>query len=261
MFSITIKRKIPSAILRTTLGLGRRSNKPMCLHTKPERLVDNPEDALAILRQGNKRFVAGDRISPNQSLERLKSISLGQAPFAAFLSCADSRVPVEILFDQGFGDIFVTRVAGNIVTTEVYIAKINDIISPPFKIYWLRSVPRSSSAARSSVPKYCTCWDTLNAVQWRLPKQVHPFLELSARCITTSSPHATSARTIWTRRWRRMFDCKCVSWRYPQCWGTWFTRVSLRLLEVFTTSRLEWSVRCARSRSDTWVSTFRYLSR
>lgn len=43
----------------------------------------------------------------------------GQAPFAAFLSCADSRVPVEIVFDHGFGDIFVTRVAGNVVTTEI----------------------------------------------------------------------------------------------------------------------------------------------
>jgi carbonic anhydrase len=74
---------------------------------------------MSVIRNGNKRFVAGDRLTPNQSLDRLKNIAAKQTPFAAFLSCADSRVPVEILFDQGFGDIFVTRVAGNVVTTEI----------------------------------------------------------------------------------------------------------------------------------------------
>lgn len=58
-------------------------------------------------------------MSPNRNVERLKSLAAGQKPFAAFLSCADSRVPVEMVFDQGFGDVFVVRVAGNIVTTEV----------------------------------------------------------------------------------------------------------------------------------------------
>lgn len=91
------------------------------MHTlpTPEKIETTPESALSILRNGNKRFVSGNRLSPNQSLERVKNISSGQTPFAAFLACADSRVPVEILFDQGFGDIFVTRIAGNVVTTEI----------------------------------------------------------------------------------------------------------------------------------------------
>lgn len=85
-----------------------------------------------VLRTGNSRFVRGDRLSPNQSLDRLKQIASGQKPFAAILSCADSRVPVEHIFDQGFGDLFVTRVAGNIVSTEIcasleFGTKVNDI--------------------------------------------------------------------------------------------------------------------------------------
>jgi carbonic anhydrase len=57
-------------------------------------------------------------MAPNRNMDRVKELAGGQAPFAAFLSCADSRVPVEMLFDQGFGDVFVCRVAGNIVNTE-----------------------------------------------------------------------------------------------------------------------------------------------
>eukprot|EP00808_Paulinella_micropora_P018277 g79490.t1 len=79
----------------------------------------DPKTALQYLREGNQRFVKGEILAPNRSLEIVKRTQAGQAPYAAFLSCADSRVPVEIIFDQGFGDVFITRVAGNIVTTEV----------------------------------------------------------------------------------------------------------------------------------------------
>ena len=85
----------------------------------PERPTpSSPEDALRRLMDGNRRFVAGDVESPRRSLERVKSLSGGQAPFAAILGCADSRVPVEILFDEGFGDLFTVRVAGNVATPE-----------------------------------------------------------------------------------------------------------------------------------------------
>lgn len=77
-----------------------------------------PEQALQRLMEGNQRFVSDKPIEPNRGLARLRATEAGQAPFAAVLSCADSRVPVEILFDQGFGDVFVVRVAGNVVTPE-----------------------------------------------------------------------------------------------------------------------------------------------
>ena len=73
-------------------------------------------EALRRLQEGNERFVAGD-IDPT-SLEyhaRREQLSEGQEPFAIVLGCSDSRVPIEIVFDQGLGDLFVIRVAGNIV--------------------------------------------------------------------------------------------------------------------------------------------------
>ena len=77
-----------------------------------------PAEALAALVEGNRRFVEGRAIAPHRDFARLREIAPKQAPFAAFLGCADSRVPVEIIFDQGFGDLFVSRIAGNIAVAE-----------------------------------------------------------------------------------------------------------------------------------------------
>jgi carbonic anhydrase len=76
----------------------------------------SPEEALKRLIEGNKRFMAGKSIHPNQSVQRLKETSAGQYPFASILGCADSRVPAEIVFDQGIGDLFDVRVAGNVAS-------------------------------------------------------------------------------------------------------------------------------------------------
>ena len=85
----------------------------------PLPAMNTPADALRELADGNRRFAEGKPVGPNRSMARLKDIAPKQAPFAAVLACADSRVPVEILFDQGFGDVFVCRAAGNIVTPEM----------------------------------------------------------------------------------------------------------------------------------------------
>jgi carbonic anhydrase len=74
----------------------------------------NPNQALQLLLNGNQRFTQQKRQYPHQSLTRLQSLSKAQYPFAAILGCADSRVPAEIIFDQGLGDLFVVRVAGNV---------------------------------------------------------------------------------------------------------------------------------------------------
>lgn len=73
-------------------------------------------EALKRLKEGNKRFVAGVRSidSPVEQIQD-KAIAYSQSPFAVILGCSDSRVPAEIVFDQGLGDLFVIRVAGNIV--------------------------------------------------------------------------------------------------------------------------------------------------
>src|ERR1700749_603303 len=78
------------------------------------------EGAMRELMAGNERYIAGKITSFPEDLKILKEKTvLKQEPFAAVLSCADSRVPVEILFDQSIGHVFVTRVAGNIVTPEI----------------------------------------------------------------------------------------------------------------------------------------------
>ena len=75
-------------------------------------------DALARLRAGNDRFVRGEQLRDPQTMSHARRAELaeqGQAPFAIVLGCSDSRVPAELIFDQGLGDLFVIRVAGNIV--------------------------------------------------------------------------------------------------------------------------------------------------
>lgn len=78
-----------------------------------------PEEALRMLMAGNQRFVNGKtKNSTNRDVTRVVAVSKNQYPFATILSCSDSRVPSEIIFDQGFGDLFICRVAGNIATPE-----------------------------------------------------------------------------------------------------------------------------------------------
>ncbi len=92
----------------------------------PDTGMPNPEipkpgtvgarDALRRLREGNARFVANIRSEDAQlNTDRRRELAAGQSPFAIILGCSDSRVPAELVFDQGLGDLFVIRVAGNIV--------------------------------------------------------------------------------------------------------------------------------------------------
>jgi carbonic anhydrase len=77
-----------------------------------------PDRALDRLLTGNQRFVKHKQLNPHQNTLRLTEVAQSQVPFAAILGCADSRVVPEIAFDQGIGDLFVVRVAGNIATVE-----------------------------------------------------------------------------------------------------------------------------------------------
>lgn len=80
----------------------------------------SPDAALAELIAGNKRFTSGRVTAFDEDLSILKQKTAEkQEPFAAVLSCADSRVPVELIFDQSIGHVFVTRIAGNLVTPEI----------------------------------------------------------------------------------------------------------------------------------------------
>ena len=78
-----------------------------------------PAEAWAELAAGNDRFIAGDREHPHQDVHDREALADGQAPFAVFFGCADSRVAAEIIFDQGLGDMFVVRTAGHVLDASV----------------------------------------------------------------------------------------------------------------------------------------------
>lgn len=77
-----------------------------------------PEDAISLLKKGNNRFLKNKFLNRDYK-EQISNSSNGQHPFVIVLSCIDSRVPVEIIFDQGIGDLFSVRVAGNVVSKDV----------------------------------------------------------------------------------------------------------------------------------------------
>lgn len=79
----------------------------------------NADDVLARLRAGNERFVNGRARFPTVQKEILAQLAKGQRPYATILGCSDSRVPPELVFDAGFGELFIIRVAGNVVSPEV----------------------------------------------------------------------------------------------------------------------------------------------
>lgn len=81
--------------------------------------VVSADQALANLMEGNQRYVRHKEQHPDESLARRKELETAQHPFAVILGCADSRVPPELLFDQGLGDLFDIRVAGNVVDDAV----------------------------------------------------------------------------------------------------------------------------------------------
>ncbi len=92
--------------------------------------IETPAEAIEALMAGNKRFVEGDRAHGHSDLSYVKSLDVeGQKPFATVIACSDSRVPVELLFDQGFGDIFVIRTAGNSLIDNVTLGSVDYAIN------------------------------------------------------------------------------------------------------------------------------------
>ena len=81
--------------------------------------IRTPEEALARLKEGNERFMRGEARFPTVQKDVLAELARGQHPYATILGCSDSRVPPELLFDAGFGELFVIRVAGNVLGDEV----------------------------------------------------------------------------------------------------------------------------------------------
>ena len=96
-------------------GLLPRGKRVM---TREEQKALKPEEVLKLLKAGNQRFASGTRTQRNHS-KQIRAAVNGQFPKAVILSCVDSRVPVEDVFDCGIGDLFVARIAGNFANTDI----------------------------------------------------------------------------------------------------------------------------------------------
>jgi carbonic anhydrase len=121
---VTSRRSLlGQAMLATACGAGgwfgySTSSAGESRQAKSPEVPTTPEEALQKLMEGNRRFAAGKSLASHRDIDRVREVAREQKPFAAFLGCADSRVPIEIVFDQGFGDLFVTRIAGNVASSE-----------------------------------------------------------------------------------------------------------------------------------------------
>ena len=117
----------------------------------------NADAALARMLEGNARFLRGEPRFSYQPREVLADLARGQHPFATVLGCSDSRVPPELLFDAGFGELFVIRVAGNVISPEIWgsiqyaVAHLNrrPLRSKPERESCPTSLPRTSSDSAS----------------------------------------------------------------------------------------------------------------
>jgi carbonic anhydrase len=86
---------------------------------KPHELLPTADEALQRLVDGNRRFLRGEARFPTVQKEILADLAQGQRPCATILGCSDSRVPPELIFDAGFGELFIVRVAGNVLSAEI----------------------------------------------------------------------------------------------------------------------------------------------
>lgn len=109
MYKNLLSAALVLSVALTGCGIAKESHKPTNISVK---------ESLHRLEQGNKRYTTSG-IHPHQSQAHRKSLTNGQHPFAVIITCADSRVPPEIIFDQGLGDLFVIRNAGNVIDENV----------------------------------------------------------------------------------------------------------------------------------------------
>ena len=101
----------------TTAGMALAACAPAQVNV--ESTVANSDEALQRLLEGNQRYAANKSIDLNESQSRRLEVAKGQSPFATIFSCVDSRVPPELIFDRGLGDLFVIRTAGQVIDNAV----------------------------------------------------------------------------------------------------------------------------------------------
>ena len=167
----------------------------------------SPREALERLRQGNRRFADGIRRTEALTQEKREPFVAGQAPFATVLACSDSRVPVEQIFDQGYGDLFVIRVAGNIAgpsqigSAEYAAAKLGVRLLVALGHTRCGAVEATLESLRRPEEKHS---DNLAAIVERIRPAVEPLLKEAPlddrRALQDSAMRANVRRAVQTLR-------------------------------------------------------------
>ena len=169
-------------------------------------------DALTRLMEGNARFLRGELRHSRVPKEVLADLVKGQRPYATILGCSDSRVPTELIFDAGFGDLFIIRVAGNVVSPGSWAA--------------------SSTLPCTSKRSCSWCSDTKAAAPyrrlWRRNFRAHGSVRASSYCsitsfrVLTKSPHCFRHSNNLIRPWRPTSVGPCAnSLRRPRAAREW----------------------------------------
>jgi carbonic anhydrase len=115
---VFLRREFALAAACAALAAGEARGEAAEQQPVEDPYPKNAEEALARLKEGNRRFAQGKVRHAHEAADWRKQLMAGQRPIATILGCSDSRVPVELVFDQGFGDLFVIRVAGNVISDE-----------------------------------------------------------------------------------------------------------------------------------------------
>jgi len=173
-------------------------------------LIDTPEAALATLLQGNRRFASGRMTSCQVPIgPLLRETVEKQEPFAAVLSCADSRVPVEMVFDQELGRLFVARVAGNIATPEIIASLEYGVAVLGTKLVLVMGhghcgAVKAAIAAKPAPGQISSLYEFIQpAVKQAghdLDAAIHDNARIQANLLATSSPVMSKAITEGTLR-------------------------------------------------------------
>ena len=103
---------------------------PQVVEPTAEPAVTSADEALTRLKEGNQRYIANKTVDPNQTEKRRVDLAKGQHPFATILGCVDSRVPPELIFDRGLGDLFVIRTAGQVLDKAVVSKQTPSMLGP-----------------------------------------------------------------------------------------------------------------------------------
>jgi carbonic anhydrase len=112
-----MKRALTAIVLSLSVLCAREWSQAADIQTRESQSAMTPAEALERLKAGNARFVSNETMKRDWTA-KVAATASGQFPFAAVLACMDSRAPVEIVFDQGLGDVFAVRVGGNVVNDD-----------------------------------------------------------------------------------------------------------------------------------------------